>query len=203
MLDSVISFITQNLSNPFIILALSFFFMYVENIFPPSPSDVILVFLGTFAGIGVINFYLLLGVATIGSVFGFTTMFLVGKLVGERITRKPPKYIKIEQMEKVRTLFARYGYFVIVINRFLSGTRAVVAFFAGLSKLDLVKSIVLAGVSAFLWNTLLIYLGLTLGKNWRKVEHIFEVYWKVFLAIVVILSLIYIAKKYIFVRERK
>src|SRR6266511_2531951 len=58
------------------VLAVMFLIAYIENIFPPSPSDAALVFAGTLIGIGVIGFAPALIVATLGSVLGFMTAYV-------------------------------------------------------------------------------------------------------------------------------
>ena len=60
----------QQLS-PFGVMVAIFLIAYVENIFPPSPSDVLLVFAGTLIGIGTVGFVPSLLVATLGSTLGF------------------------------------------------------------------------------------------------------------------------------------
>jgi membrane protein DedA with SNARE-associated domain len=73
---------------------------------------------------------------------------------------------------------------VIIANRFLAGTRAVVSFFAGMSKMNLPLTTALCAVSAAVWNTLLLYLGVVFGKNWRRGAEYIETYSKVATAIV-------------------
>ena len=42
----------------------------------------------------------------------------------------------IQRIEKIEVWFAKYGYWVIFANRFLSGTRSVISLFAGIFKLN-------------------------------------------------------------------
>ncbi|MEJ5286678.1 MAG: hypothetical protein CH6_0363 [Candidatus Kapaibacterium sp.] len=192
MEEKVIEF----LSSPYItsgwILAVAFFFQYIENLFPPSPSDVVLLFLGSLVGFEKVNFLPLLIVATIGSSAGFLTMFLLGKIFGERILDAGRfKFINPESLEKTRNWFNRWGYGIVVANRFLSGTRAVISFFAGLAKLSTWKSTILATVSALVWNFLILYAGMALGNNWRSAIRFLELYWKVVLILISIVALGY------------
>jgi membrane protein DedA with SNARE-associated domain len=120
-------------------------------------------------------------------------MFLIGKLLGERVLDEGRlKFINIESLNKVRHWFGKYGYWIVVANRFLSGTRAVISFFAGISELSTLKSTLLASVSALLWNFLIVYLGFTLGKNWKVAIDFLELYWRVVLIIIVALVVIYL-----------
>lgn len=182
--EQVIQFLSSSAINPLLILLIAFFFMFLENIFPPSPSDVVLLFLGSLVGFGRINFTVLLIVSASGSILGFMTMFYVGKLFGKKVIDEGKlKFIKREAIEKTRLWFNKYGYLVVVANRFLSGTRAVISFFAGFSELSAIKSTILAGISATVWNFLIIWIGMSLGKNWRQATVFFELYWKLILVI--------------------
>jgi membrane protein DedA with SNARE-associated domain len=188
--------IIEFLSSPYIsswwILAVAFFFQYVENLFPPSPSDVVLLFLGSLVSFNKVNFIPLLIVATIGSALGFFTMFLIGKLLGEKILDTGRfKFITPEALAKTRSWFSRWGYGIVVANRFLSGTRAVVSFFAGVAKLSTFKSTLLASISALVWNFLILFAGKTLGNNWRTAIRLLELYWKIVLIIIIIIVIGY------------
>lgn len=196
--EQIIQFLSSSAINPLLILLIAFFFMFLENIFPPSPSDVILLFLGSLVGFGRIDFSILLVVSAGGSILGFMTMFYIGKLFGEKVIDEGKlKFIKRESIEKTRLWFNRYGYLVVVANRFLSGTRAVISFFAGFSELSAVKSTVLAGISATVWNFLIIWIGMNLGKNWRQAIVFFELYWKLILIIFILAVIGYFVFKYI------
>ncbi len=198
MEEQVIHFLSSPILHPFLILAIGFFFMFLENIFPPSPSDVVLLFLGSLVGFGKINFFALLAVSAFGSILGFVTMFYVGKLFGEKVIDEGKlRFIKRESIEKTRRWFHKYGYIIVVANRFLSGTRAVISFFAGFSELSVVKSTIFAGISAAVWNFLIIWMGVSLGKNWRQAITFLELYWKIILAILALFGLGYLVLKLI------
>lgn len=163
---SIILFLLSD-SFPIIwILLFTFFIAFLENVFPPSPSDVILVFLGTLVGMQKVNFFLILLFATCGSACGFSLMFWLGRKYGIRVIESGRlKFINKESIEKSRRWFNKWGYLIIVINRFLSGTRAVISFFAGLSYLKVFLTILLATISSLVWNSILILLGKFLGET--------------------------------------
>ena len=56
MIETLVTFF-QGLP-PTGVLALTFGIAYIENLFPPSPSDVLLVFIGTIVGSMVVAMYL-------------------------------------------------------------------------------------------------------------------------------------------------
>jgi membrane protein DedA with SNARE-associated domain len=156
--------------NPFWIYASLLGIAFIENVFPPSPSDLIIVAGGSLIGLNKIEFFPALIFATIGSTVGFMVMYKVGEWFGESIVEKDKwKFIPKASIHTVESWFKRYGYWIIVANRFLSGTRAVVSIFAGLSELNLTMTTGLCFVSSVLWNGILIYAGMLLGKNWSLI----------------------------------
>jgi membrane protein DedA with SNARE-associated domain len=162
------------------VLALMFLIAYIENIFPPSPSDVLLVFAGTLIGIGVVPFAPALAVATLGSVLGFLTAYVFGRYFERHfVSGRYNRYLPVNAIHQVERLFNRFGYGVIVANRFLAGTRALVSFFAGMSRMNLPVTTLLSAVSAAVWNSILLYLGMVFADNWRAAARYLALYSKV------------------------
>lgn len=171
---------------------------YIENIFPPFPSDIVVVAAGSLVGIGTIDFSLALMLATAGSTFGFATMYKVGDWFGDKILERGKiKFIPLESVKKVEAWFQKYGYGLIIANRFMAGTRAVVSFFAGLSELAFAKTVILSFFSALAWNAILLYAGKTLGQNWREIASYLETYSKI-VTLVIVLVLIGIVIRFLF-----
>lgn len=168
---------------------------YVENIFPPFPSDIIVVAAGSMAGIGTVDFSLALLIATVASTLGFGTMYKIGLWFGKAILEKGRiKFIPVENVRKVEQWFQRYGYGLIVANRFLAGTRAVISFAAGLSELSFWKTVLLSFVSSCAWNYLLLIAGKKLGENWRAIGTYLETYSAVVTGIILIVVLVIVAR---------
>jgi membrane protein DedA with SNARE-associated domain len=168
---------------------------YLENLLPPFPSDVAIVAAGSLIGFGSLDFIPLLLVTTFGSTLGFVTMYRVGDWFGDKILEmgKIP-FIPIDNVHKVENWFRKYGYWVIIANRFLAGTRAVVSFFAGMSELSLWKTTFLSFVSAMLWNTILILSGKALGDNWSSIAFYLETYSKAVTLVVLLIALVVVAR---------
>ena len=159
------------------VLVFAFAVTFIENIFPPSPSDAILLFIATFVGIGKISFISLLIASTIGSTVGFAVMYYLGNQFEHKIIEsKKFSFISRELIHKVELWFSKWGYWLVVANRFLSGTRAVIAFFVGMSDLEFNKSLVLSFFSALIWNAILIYFGMKLGDNWKMFDEFLKDY---------------------------
>ena len=187
---------------PFWIYITLFFFAFVENVFPPSPSDVLLVVGGTLIGTGAISFILALAFATLGSITGFMLMFYIGSTVDKKVIHSGKfKHIPVDSIDKVEKWFRKYGYFIIVANRFMPGTRAVISFFAGISNLEPKKTTLLCFVSALVWNAIVLYLGFIFGNNVSKVDEYLTTYTNIVIAVTVAVILFFIVR--MFIRKRK
>ena len=175
-----------------------FIFCYFENLFPPLPGDTVVVIGAYLVGIGFLRFDFTYLSVNLGSIFGFMTMYYLGVFFRDRILNKRNDksqfYLKIE---KVKQWFGKYGYKIILFNRFLSGLRSIVALTAGISNLNLKKVFILALLSIVLWNGILIYLGYLLGEKWGILITYIKEYNFIVLVILVLIFIVYfIIKKY-------
>jgi membrane protein DedA with SNARE-associated domain len=177
-------------------------FAFLENIFPPLPSDALVLFVGSLVGLGHVDFTVALIFTALGSTAGFVVMYKVGDWFGLKIleTGKIP-FIPVDKVHKVEGWFRKYGYFLIVVNRFLTGTRAVVSFFAGMSELPLTATTILSFASALIWNFLLLFAGKELGENWQKIGSSLATYSQgitlvlLAVALLVVIRLLYLKSK--------
>jgi membrane protein DedA with SNARE-associated domain len=203
MFEQAILFLSDATLPVIWILAFSVLVAYIENIFPPSPSDSIIVFTGVLVGIGKVGLIELLIATTIGSTLGFLTMFWLGWAFGNRVIESNRfKFINEEDMVKPKRWFAKYGYTVIIFNRFLSGTRAVISFFAGITKLKPTLTTILAAISSLIWNFLLIILGMKFGENWQIVVEYMDRYGTL-VTVIVILIIAFFVIRWLWLRRRE
>lgn len=104
-------------------------------------------------------------------------MYFIGEFSGDKIIRKGKlKFLKQEYLEKADLWFHKYGYNLILINRFMPGTRAVISFFCGVHRLKPIRSFVYAAVSSFFWNIILISVGIALGNNVHLIDKYLSTY---------------------------
>jgi membrane protein DedA with SNARE-associated domain len=167
-----------------------FLISYIENIFPPFPSDVIVVFAGSLVAIGTGSAPVTVTLATAGSTLGFMSMYWIGERFGDRWleTGRVP-FISVEAVHKVQAWFRHYGYWVVAGNRFLAGTRAVISFCTGIAEMDLTKTTLLSAASALAWNIVLIYLGWLVGDNWRSIGAYLSTYSKIVSVVIAVIVL--------------
>ena len=200
MIEDILSFIVK--LSPFWLLVVLTFFSYFENIFPPSPSDLVVVVGGSLIGTGVISFLPTLILTSFGSVAGFMTIFYIGSSLDKKVVKTHKlKYIPTEGIEKVEAWFAKYGYWMIAANRFMPGTRSVISLFAGLSELEVKRTIILSTISALGWNTLILYLGMIFERNIKAVDKLLETYSDIVLSITVAAIIIYFV--WYFIQKKK
>lgn len=198
--------ILNNISSftPFWVYVTLFFFAFVENVFPPSPSDLVVVIGGSLVSTGVISFIPTLLLTTIGSVVGFMILFYFGSTVDRKVVHSGKyKYIPVDAIEKVELWFKKYGYYVIIANRFIPGTRSVISFFAGMSSLNVKKTLLLAAISALVWNAIIIYLGYVFGNNVKDVDKYLSTYSNIAIAITVVVVIIFVMKFYLSRKKNK
>ncbi len=197
-MNEIIHFLGQ--VDPLWVYCIIFFIAFIENIFPPSPSDIVVVFGGALASLDKGNILLALNAATFGSTLGFITVYTIGNWFGKRILEEGKiKYFPRDKVMMMEKWFIKYGYWLIVANRFLAGTRAFVAFFAGVSHLEPYKTTALSFISSMAWYSILVYAGYSMGSNWEEIKFYLERYSEIAtgitLGIIIIGIVIYFIKK--------
>ena len=173
---------------------------FLENVLPPIPGDTVVVFGAYLVSVDRLGFWGVYVSTTLGSVIGFVTMYYLGLKYGRAFIqhrRVRKKIFKAEDIKKVEIWFGKWGYWVIIANRFLSGTRSVISIFAGLFHLHPLPVIGFALVSALIWYALLIIAGMLLGDNWEVIIDVISRYNQVFIVLTVLII------GYIFYRIRK
>ncbi len=179
-----------------------FLFAFVENVFPPSPSDLVVVVGGSLIATGIIDFIPTLILTTLGTVIGFMVLFYIGSTVDKKVIHSGKfKFLPVDAIDKVEIWFKKYGYGIILANRFMPGTRAVISFFAGLSHLNIKKTIIFSTISAFAWNALILYLGYIFGDNVELVDQYLTTYTNIVIGITVVAVLFFIIRFYL--RKKK
>lgn len=171
---------------------------FVENTFPPIPGDTVTVLGAYLITTGFMDFWGVYLSTSLGSVAGFFFMYLFGLRFGKTFLKSKMKQrlFKDEQIKKVEAWFSKYGYGIIAANRFLSGTRSVISLFAGLFHLNWWRVLLLAMLSALIWNGLLIYAGYQLGVNWQSITGLISQYNKIIIGLTLLLIAFIVFKKY-------
>ena len=190
--------------NPLTAYVIIFLSAFTENVVPPIPGDTVVILSAYLVGTGRLNFLEVYLATTLGSVAGFVTMYIVGKYAGVAFlaTRLGKRLFREESLDKTRIWFGKWGYGVILANRFLSGTRSVISLFAGIFHLRLLLVIIYALISSMIWNALLLGGGLLLGRNWEVLGKWIATYNKILLVLLGVVVLYFVSRKYFFKRDK-
>ena len=160
----------NSLPDPLIYFALGLS-AFVENVFPPIPGDTITAFGAFLVGTQRLSFTWVYVSTTIGSLLGFMFLFWVGRLLGRRFfMEKDYRFFRAQDILRAEEWFRRYGYLLVLLNRFFPGIRSVISISGGISGLNTVRVAVLALASCAVWNLIWIAMGYMLGTNWDVVK---------------------------------
>ncbi|MCK9209410.1 MAG: DedA family protein [Ignavibacteriaceae bacterium] len=181
--------------NPILIYGLIILIPFIENLFPPSPSDIVLVLAGSLIVNGPINFFVALILSTVGSEIGFMVVYYIGQQTDRKIVHAGKlKFISPEAVIKAEQWFVKYGYALILFNRFLAGIRAVISFFAGLSELNVKRTFIYSTISAIAWNAILLALGILFGYNLSSIDQFLSNYTYRILIVSAIVAIYFLAR---------
>jgi membrane protein DedA with SNARE-associated domain len=174
---------------------------YGENVLPPIPGDMIVVFGGYLVGVGRLEMPLVILLATIGGAAGFMTMYAIGKRLGVAVAEEGRfRWIPVNRIKKSKELLGKWGYSLILANRFLSGLRSVISLTVGMAEMPAAKVSVYATISALAWTAILTYLGFFLGDHWEEVSVYLRTYGTV---VTVIIGLFIGIQVYLGYRSRR
>lgn len=97
-------------------------------------------------------------------------------------------------LEKVESWFRRYGEKVLVLSRFISGVRSVIALTAGVGNVNLKKMTVYTSISIVLWNGVILFSAFKVQQNWREILRMIQIYNKIVLALVILFVIGWLAR---------
>ncbi len=193
MIEQILEFISSQ--SPLWIYIILFFFSFIENVFPPTPSDLVIIVGGSLIVTHSLHFVPTLMLTTLGSVLGFMTLFVLGSQLDKKVVRSGKiKFISVSSLDKAEKWFARYGYMIILGNRFLPGLRSIISFFAGLSELEITRTALYASISSLVWNAVIIFLGIEFGRNVSKVDKLLSTYSNIVLIVIAAVIIFYILR---------
>lgn len=177
----------------------------LEYIVPPVPGDAISLAGGVLVAQGVLSLPAALVATTLGSIVGSVAMYALGLAAGRhpRLRRLLARFFTEERVDAVALAYRRYGRLIIVANRFLPGIRTTFILGAGLFRVPLRDVVVFGGISALLWNSLLIGVGWLLGANLDRLQEWLTDYTLVGWIVVAVVLLALAARALLKRRRRK
>jgi membrane protein DedA with SNARE-associated domain len=165
---------------------------YMENIVPPVPGDMLIVFAGYLVGIGQLSMLPVILLAALGGTAGFLTMFAVGWTVGSAVFDVDRmRWVPKAPAHRVRAWILKYGYAVVFTNRFLAGARSVISLAVGAARMDPGRVALWAGVSSLLWCTGIVLLGFFVGDQWAIIGEYLRMYGEWLLGALILSLVVY------------
>jgi membrane protein DedA with SNARE-associated domain len=167
--------------------------MFLENVFPPIPSEVVMPFAGFLVGRGELS---LLGIwiaGTLGSVLGAIILYYIGMWVGDAVVRgflrRWGKWIMTSEADYDRALriFERYGSAVVFFGRLIPLVRSIISIPAGANHMPLPRFLLFTTLGAAIWTGALAYAGVVLGENWEQIIDFVDQYQDLTVIVLVVL----------------
>lgn len=151
------------------------FLIWVENVFPPIPSEAVLLFAGFLTTHSALSPWGMVGFATLGSVLGALVLYAAGRWIGkERLCRlaagKAGRLLHLsgEDIEKANRWFARYETKAVLFGRCIPIVRSLISIPAGISGMRIVPFLIYTVLGSTAWNTLLVWMGRFAGAAWQQ-----------------------------------
>ena len=148
----------------------------LENVFPPIPSEVVLLLTGFNVGEGRFDAVSAVVAATAGSVAGAWILWGIGRLLSEErleaLVAGAGRFVGVKQGDVAKGFawFHRHGAPVVFFGRLVPVVRSVVSIPAGADGMPLARFTVMTAAGSALWNTLWICIGWALGERWQEAE---------------------------------
>jgi membrane protein DedA with SNARE-associated domain len=152
------------------------FLMFVENIFPPIPSELIMPLAGFAVSRGNQTFFGVVIAGTVGSMLGALPLYYAGYFIGERrlhgFVDNHGRWLTVsrEDLEKAERWFDTHGRKAVLLCRLVPGIRSLISIPAGLRQMPLPQFLCYTALGAGFWTFILTYAGYVLGEQFQQVE---------------------------------
>lgn len=186
------------------------FLIAIENIFPPIPSEVILLFGGFMTTKTSLNIVLMVLFATLGSLIGAIVLYYIGKILNKDrlkkiVSGKVGKILRVKtsDIDMADAWFDNKGNITVFFCRFIPIVRSLISIPAGMSEMPMLKFLIYTIVGSAIWNTVLIIIGNRVGENWESILKIFDRYSLVVVILLIIIFVGFIVWFYKFRKPKK
>ncbi len=175
--------------------------MFLENLFPPIPSELIMPLAGFTVAKGQMDFILVIIAGVVGTIVGAFPWYYIGKFISEErlehLADKYGKWISVtsKDIKKANNWFNEHGGKAVFFCRLVPGVRTLISLPAGINNMPLVPFTLYSTLGTTIWVTFLTFLGYKLGDNYELVDEYLGPVSKIILAIIVIFFILWIVRK--------
>ena len=184
-----------------------FLLIAIENVFPPIPSEVILLFGGFMTTFSDMNIVGVIIASTLGSILGAIVLYYIGKILNKErlkkiITSKPGKILRLkpEDIDKADNWFDTKGNKTVFFCRFVPIIRSLISIPAGMSEMPMKKFLIYTTAGSLIWNAALTIAGSIVGENWTSIVDIMDQYSHIILVLLISIFIVAVA---VFYKKRK
>ncbi|HYE19798.1 MAG TPA: DedA family protein [Tepidisphaeraceae bacterium] len=152
------------------------FLMFLENVFPPIPSEVIMPAAGFTAARGQLNLYGVIAAGALGSVLGAIPLYYLGYFIGEaRLKRWAARHghwlaVSEEDVGKADAWFNKHRGKAVLIGRLVPGIRSLISIPAGVNRMSLPTFLLYTAIGSTAWSAVLAVLGKLLEAKYDRVQ---------------------------------
>jgi len=150
--------------------------MFLENLFPPIPSELIMPLGGFYVQQGKLALLPVVLAGLLGTVLGALPWYGIGRLVNEQRIEgwleRHGRWIGIspQELRRSRAWFSRHGTALVFWGRLIPGIRTLISVPAGIEMMPLVPFLIWTTAGSLIWTLLLTVAGLALGEGYKYVE---------------------------------
>ena len=167
--------------------------MFLENIIPPIPSELIMPLGGFYVHQGQLDFLPVVLAGLIGTVLGAFPWYGIGRLVNEERLEKWLKNngrwigINPQELARSRKWFNRYGVSLVFWGRLVPGIRTLISVPAGVELMPLSPFLIWTTAGSLIWTLFLTITGFYLGDNYGNIEQWISPFSSIFKIIIILL----------------
>jgi membrane protein DedA with SNARE-associated domain len=180
-----------------------FLLIAIENVFPPIPSEVILLFGGFMATYSSMTIIGVIIASTLGSLLGAIILYYIGKILNKRklkkiIRGKTGKILRLtpKDIDNADKWFDKKGNKTVFFCRFIPLIRSLISIPAGMSEMPMKTFLIYTALGSAIWNTVLTIIGSIVGEKWPTIVKILDKYSNIVVIILILLISIIIITFY-------
>jgi membrane protein DedA with SNARE-associated domain len=155
-----------------------FLLMVAESATLPVPSEVVLPLAGYLVYTRQLEFWSTVAVASVGSLVGTMVDFGIGYYLGRPAVLRYGRIVRFSErrLETTEKWFASHGKSVVLLARFVPLLRTLIAFPAGIVRMDVKRFLAYSAVGIVVWDIALVYLGVLAGQNSTAIANTLQAY---------------------------
>ena len=153
------------------------FLMFLETVFPPIPSEIIMSVAGVYAAKGAMTLPGVIASGTAGAMLGNTFWYLLARALGlhrfKPLVDRWGRWLTMDwtEVEHGEHWFRRHDWLFVWLGRMVPTIRSLVSIPAGLAKMSLSRFFFWSTIGTAGWTALLAIAGYLLKSRYGQVDH--------------------------------